>query len=287
MDKRVFAKSGIVLVNKPAGISSNAVVNKVKYALGATKAGHLGTLDLEGEGVLPITINKATKLFDFYLNKTKTYRTTFVFGIETDTLDLSGNVVKEKECDITKREILEVLPSMLGKYNQMPPQYSAKKINGKVAYKEARKGNVVDLKPKEVEIFKFELLGKEKKNTFSFEISCSSGTYIRCLARDLAERLDTYGSMQCILRTRCGSFELDDCITLDDVKSGKIDVVPCEELFDFEDINLDLHQTTKIYNGQKIPVKRKNGSYRVFNDQDFLGVGEVVDNILTLTLRLI
>jgi len=281
-----FFKSGIVLVNKPAGVSSNKVVNIVKYALKARKCGHLGTLDLEGEGVLPVTVNNATKLFDFYLGKTKTYQTVFVFGFETDTLDLAGDIIKTKECDIDKAQVENAIAKMIGKYNQMPPQYSAKKVNGKTAYKEARKGNVVQLTPKEIEIFDFKLLEQVDKNKFKFEITCSSGTYIRCICRDLAYMLGTYGSMQCILRTRCGTFALKDCITLDDVENGKIRVVPCEQLFSFDSIVLGFDDSQKLYNGVNLICQKPDGQYKVYSDYDFLGVGEVLNNVLTLKHRL-
>ena len=281
-----YFKSGIVLVNKPAGVSSNKVVNMVKYALGARKCGHLGTLDLEGEGVLPVTINSATKLFDYYLGKTKTYQTVFVFGFETDTLDMAGNVINTKECDIDKEQVESAIAKMVGKYNQMPPQYSAKKVNGKTAYKEARKGNSVTLSPKEIEIFDFELLEQIDKNKFKFEISCSSGTYIRCICRDLAYMLDTYGSMQCILRTRCGDFKLDDCITLDDVKNGKIDVISCDKLFDFKEIALGPDDAAKLNNGVILKCDMPDGQYKIYNGKTFMGVGQVADKALTLKLRL-
>lgn len=281
-----YLKSGIVLVNKPAGVSSNKVVNMVKYALGAKKCGHLGTLDQEGEGVLPVTVNSATRLFDFYLNKTKTYQTVFVFGLETDTLDLSGKIVKSKECDIDTHMVETAVSEMIGRYNQMPPQYSAKKVNGKTAYKEARKGNVVELKPKEIEIFDFKLLDKIEKNKFMFEITCSSGTYIRCICRDLAYKLDTYGSMQCILRTRCGNFDVKDCITLDDVKNGKIEVISCENLFEFDKIALKKDEALRLLNGVNLKCEMPDGQYKVYDDDCFMGVGNVADKVLTLNLRL-
>ena len=285
MDK--FTQSGIVLVNKPVGISSNKVVNIVKYKLGAKKCGHLGTLDLEGAGLLPVSVNGATKLFDYYLNKTKTYETIFVFGVETDTLDLSGVITKEKECDIAQTDVENAIKSMIGKYMQLPPQYSAKKVNGKIAYKEARKGETIELAPKEVEIYDFRLIEKLDKNKFKFEISCSSGTYIRCIARDLAEKLSTYGSMQCILRTRCGDFELKDANSMQDVENGKIRLIPCEELFDFEKVALQKVDAAKLLNGQEIGSALPEGKYRLFDDKTFLGLGQIKDGKLKLVLRLI
>ena len=287
-NKPLFEKSGVVLVNKPAGVSSSKVVNIVKFKLGAKKAGHLGTLDLEGEGLLPVTVNNATKLFDFFLNKTKTYETVFVFGIETDTLDMSGQILREKECHLSAQQVEDVAKSMVGKYNQMPPQYSAKKVGGKVAYKEARKGKVLELKPKEIEIFDFKLLSQESENKFRFQITCSSGTYIRSVCRDMAERLSTYGSMQCILRTRCGAFDLKDAYTLQDIEEGKFKVLSCENMFDFDKILLLREDVERLFHGQRLPFLRENGLVRIFDNtqNSFVGIGEVIDNILKLVLRL-
>ena len=286
MDKIATTKSGIVLVNKPVGISSNKVVNIVKYVLKARKCGHLGTLDLEGRGLLPVCVNNATKLFNFFLDKDKTYQTTFVFGFETDTLDTSGQIVKEKECDISRKMVEEVLPSMIGKYLQMPPQYSAKKINGQTAYKVARSGGEVELKPKEVEIYDIKLLRKLRKNTFKLEISCSSGTYIRSVCRDLATKLSTYGSMQCITRTRCGTFKLEDTISLRDVKNGKINLISCDILFDYPSLQLDFDTCSKLYIGQILKTDFEEGRYKIYNEKDFIGIGHVEDKLLKLDIRL-
>lgn len=280
--------NGIVLVNKPEGISSNAVVNIVKRVLGAKKCGHLGTLDLEGAGLLPVTVNNATRLFDYFLKKDKTYETVFVFGIETDTYDTSGKVVKQIECDIQTDDVEQAIKQMIGKYMQMPPIYSAKKVGGKVAYKEAVKGNALELKPKEVEIYDFKLLKKIDKNVFKFEISCSSGTYIRSIAHDLAEKMSTYGSMQCILRTRCGGFYLKNAYGLQDIKDGKFEIIPCENLFDYEKLNLDKTMASKLLNGQILKIDNiKSGVFKIFDQDLFLGLGEIKDNVLRFKLRLV
>lgn len=281
-----FNKSGIILVNKPAGISSNTVVNIVKHSLGAKKCGHLGTLDLEGQGLLPVTVNSATKLFDYFLNKDKTYETIFIFGYETDTLDTSGEIIKQKECFITKNQVEEAIKTMIGKYSQMPPQYSAKKVGGKVAYKEARSGRQIDLKPKEVEIYDFKLLERVDNNVFRFSISCSSGTYIRSVCRDLAEKLNTYGSMQCIIRTRCGGFHLNNAQTIEDIKNKNFNLISCENVFDYESINLTVEQCQKLFNGQKIFFEKFDGLYKMFNEGDFIGIGEIKNNNLKFYLRL-
>lgn len=286
MKEYKFKDSGIVLVNKPKGISSNKVVNIVKYKLGAKKCGHLGTLDLEGEGLLPITVNHATKLFDYFLQKDKTYETEFVFGFETDTLDTSGKIIKESDVNFSEEDLKREISSMTTKYMQMPPQYSAKKVNGQVGYKMARKGEAINLQPKEVEITEFKILKKINDNTYRFKINCSSGTYIRSVCRDLAYRLGTYGSMQYILRTRCGVFCIEDAYSLEDIEKGNFSIIPCQDLFYYDIINLNESEFFKLKNGQQLKVDFKNDYYKVFFQKQFLGIAEVKDNLIKLTLRL-
>lgn len=279
--------NGIILVNKPKGMSSNTAVNIVKRAIGAKKCGHLGTLDLEGEGLLPVTVNAATKLFDYFLNKDKTYITTFQFGVNTDTLDAAGSVIGQKPFNFSRRELLDAINSMLGKQKQMPPMYSAKKVGGKVGYIEARKGNTLDLQPKEIEIYDIKLLKEDAKSgLYQFEITCSSGTYIRSIARDLGEKLNTYCIMQCILRTRCGVFCLQDAYSIEQIKNGEYYIIPPQDVFDFEELYLSETEFLKLCNGQKITMLYADGEYKVFYDDCFLGIGEVVNKELKLKLRL-
>ena len=286
MKKFDFKESGIILVNKPKGISSNAVVNVVKHSLNAKKCGHLGTLDLEGEGLLPVTVNHATKLFDFFLEKDKTYETEFIFGFETDTLDTSGKIIKTKEPNFSFNDLKNAVTSMTRKYFQMPPQYSAKKVNGQVGYKLARKGERIELQPKEVEIFDFKILSKINENRYRFEITCSSGTYIRSICRDLAEKLGTYGSMHCILRTKCGVFCIKDANSLEEIKNGNFNLIPCQNLFIYDTINLSHDEFLKLKNGVKIQVKEKNGNFKLFFNNKFLGIGEILNNQLKMKIRL-
>jgi len=286
-EKNFYVKSGIVLVNKPTGVSSNKIVNIVKYNLKAKKCGHLGTLDLEGAGLLPVTVNNATKLFDYFLNKDKTYKATFIFGIETDTLDMAGEIIKQKECDVSIEDVEKACKTLIGKQLQMPPIYSAKKVGGKVAYKEARKGIVLDLKPKEIEIFDIRVLNKLEKNKFEFEIKCSSGTYIRSIARDLGEKMSTYGSMQCILRTRCGGFSLENSNTLEEIESGKFNIIPCDEVFSYENLVIQNDEGLKLLNGQTVCKNVDDGIYKIYTDEMFLGLGQIDLKSLKLSLRLI
>ena len=279
--------NGIILLDKPKNISSNTAVNIVKHAVNAKKAGHLGTLDVLGHGLLPITLSKATKLFDYFLNKDKEYIASFKFGIETETFDLEGEIVKKDNKIITKEDVLKVIPSFIGKQNQMPPKYSAKKINGKKAYDIARRGEEVNLKPKEIEIYDLKLLKELNSNEFLFQIHCSSGTYIRSLCRDMAIALSTCGVMSDIIRTRCGRLSLNDAFSLEDIKNGKYKILPCEDLFEFDSIYLTKEDSFKVLNGVNINIKTGDGKYKVFDYNTFIGVGEVKNSVLKIILRLV
>ena len=280
--------NGIILINKPRGISSNSVVNKIKHLLKAEKAGHLGTLDVLGEGLLPVTIGKATKLFDYFLKKDKVYKTVFHFGYETTTLDMEGEPIFFNSKIITEADIIKILPNFIGKQNQMPPIYSAKKINGKKAYQLARAGeDKIELKPKQIEIYDIKLLSKKDNNTFEFEVHCSSGTYIRSLCRDVAYKLSTYATMLSIQRTRCGDFNLENAYSINDVENGKYQIISLDTIFDFQAIKLNKDQTKMLLNGMKVNYLSKDGRYKLYNDNQFLGIGCVCDNHLKFQLRLI
>ncbi|MBO5394383.1 MAG: tRNA pseudouridine(55) synthase TruB [Clostridia bacterium] len=291
-----MAINGVILVNKERNISSNKLVNKVKYLVKAEKAGHLGTLDVLGEGLLPITLGKGTKLFDYYLHKDKVYKTVFKFGETTDTLDLEGEVTDKNDVKVSREDVENAVLRFVGKQAQMPPKYSAKKINGQKAYDLARAGQEVDLKPKEIEIYSIIVLDQLAENTFEFEVHCSSGTYIRSLCRDIAESLSTYGVMLSIQRTKCGDFNLENAFTLQQIESGEFDIIKLDTLFSYPTLYLDEEQTSKILNGVLIPNnaigalckgETDNKLFKVFSEKDFLGVGEVAGGKLKLALRLI
>ena len=191
---------GFVNVNKPSGISSSKVVSICKKIFNTKKIGHMGTLDPLAEGVLPIAIGKATRMFDYFLDKHKEYVAEFTFGMTTDTLDAEGNIIEKCDYIPTKEKIIEILPSLIGVIDQIPPQYSAKKVNGRCAYDLARAGQIVDLKPKRIEIYDIKLL-EVKDNKFTFLIECSGGTYIRSIARDIATLVNSKAYMSKLIRT--------------------------------------------------------------------------------------
>ncbi|MBE7073819.1 MAG: tRNA pseudouridine(55) synthase TruB [Clostridiales bacterium] len=288
-----MAINGVILLNKERNVSSNKLVNKVKYLLKADKAGHLGTLDVLGEGLLPITLGKGTRLFEYYLNKDKIYKTVFKFGQTTDTLDLEGEVTQSNDIVVTLDELTQVVQTFIGKQDQMPPIYSAKKINGQKAYDLARAGQRVELKPKEIEIYNISVLNQLEQNTFELEVHCSSGTYIRSLCRDIATKLSTYGVMLSITRTKCGDFKIKDSYSLTDIENGIFKIIELDTLFDYECIKLNKEDELKILNGvylsaSKLDINAVEGAtFKLFGLQGFLGLGIINQGKLKFLLRLI
>lgn len=278
--------NGIILVNKESGFSSNQVVGKLKYLLKANKAGHLGTLDVLGRGLLPITLGRGTKLFDYFLNKDKVYQTIFEFGFATTTLDREGEITDKNDVEVSLEQLQNVCQKFIGKQDQLPPIYSAKKINGKKAYELARAGKSVDLKPKQIEIYDLKVLKQIEKNKFLLEVHCSSGTYIRSLCRDIASSLSTFGVMQDILRTKCGSFDIKESFTIENIEQGKYKIIPLDTVFDYE--KLITYEADKLLNGQLVKTDYQDGIYRIYTDNSlFLGIGNVKNKRLKLDMRLI
>ena len=204
--------NGIIIINKPKECTSHDIVYKIKKLFNE-KVGHTGTLDPNATGVLPLLIGKATQISKYLINHDKTYQVIMQLGKKTETADSEGKVIEEKE---VPQEILEnskiekALESFLGKQEQIPPMYSAIKINGKKLYEDARKGQEVEIKPRAVEIYNIEItnIQKEKKQ-IEFKVSCSKGTYIRTLCEDIAEKMRTVGYMKELKRTKVGNFNIE------------------------------------------------------------------------------
>lgn len=278
--------SGIINVLKPAGITSNAVLNIIKKQLKPNKIGHLGTLDPSGTGVLPVCINKATKLFDYYLKKNKCYRAIFVFGKETDTLDSDGQVVNQDNKIITKQQLENILPKIIGKQAQLPPRYSAKKFEGQRAYELARQDKDFELNAKEIEIYDINVITEIATNQFLFEIKCSSGTYIRSIARDIAKELNTFAYMGAIIRVSSGSFNIEDSIRLVDINEQRI--VPLKNIFkDRQNVFVDDKFYDKISNGCEIDIDQSDAdNVIVFCKDELFGIGNIKSNKLKVHTNL-
>lgn len=281
---------GIINIYKPCGMSSNFVLTLLKRNLNISKMGHMGTLDPLACGVLPVMVNKGTKLFDFYLNKTKVYRAVFTFGKQTNTLDSEGEVVNLTNIIPKKTEIEKAIPNFIGKFAQIPPVFSAKKVNGKKAYDLARHGEIVELKPKEIEIFDFKLIHQINKESYLFEIKCSSGTYIRSIARDLGEYLNTCAYMSALIRTDSGEFNILNSTFVKSLTNDNVfdKISKLENLLKkFETINLDKKFFKQISNGVKIKIERENkDNLIVFCNNQLIGIGKIENNLLSIKTNL-
>ncbi|MBQ7227891.1 MAG: tRNA pseudouridine(55) synthase TruB [Clostridia bacterium] len=266
--------SGVLNVYKPPGISSAYVVGKVKRILNTRAVGHMGTLDPMGEGVLLMGVGKGTRLFDYYLSKSKTYEASFKFGIMTDTIDATGTDTSRTENIPTEEEIEAVLPSLLGECDQIPPLYSAKSVGGVRAYKLARAGQTVELKPARVTINSIEKIEKIGENEYMFRIDCSSGTYIRSICRDLAEKLGSLAIMTSIKRTRCGNFFVDKSVELE--KLSEADVTPLEEaLLALPRYDADDAYYKKVINGVPLEVvDAPAGRFTLYCKNELIGIAE-------------
>lgn len=272
---------GFFNINKPSGVTSNYIVTNIKKRFNIKKVGHFGTLDPLASGVLPIAIGKATKLFDYFLDKDKVYLATFQFGYLTDTLDSEGTIEQVTNIIPTKEQIEIALKESTGKQLQMPPKYSAKNINGVRAYTLARKGEDVILNPKEIEIYEMKLIEQINNTTFTILIHCSSGTYIRSIARDLGFKLNSLATMIGLIRKKSGNFCLENAV---DINSLTLD-----NLINIEDIltnvpliNIDDNFYTKLLNGVPIPYEEDINECLVYCKGELFGIGNTKNNTLKI-----
>ena len=205
---------GVIVIRKEKGFTSHDVVAKLRGILHMKKIGHTGTLDPDAEGVLPVALGKATRLVDMITDKEKTYEAVMRLGVVTDTQDMSGTVLSQTtELSVTEEELCTVVSSFVGDYMQVPPMYSALKVNGKKLYELAREGKTVGRKPRPVHFYEIEILDISFP-LVHFRVTCSKGTYIRTLCHDIGEKLGCGAAMESLLRTKVGRFTLDDAITL-------------------------------------------------------------------------
>ena len=227
---------GIINVYKEKGFTSHDVVAKLRGILRMKKIGHTGTLDPAAEGVLPVCLGKGTRLCDMLTDKTKTYRAVLLLGQETDTQDTTGTVLAEYPVEVTEEAVQEAIYSFLGDYMQIPPMYSALKVNGKKLYELARQGKEVERQPRPVQILDIQI-GQVDLPRVTFSVTCSKGTYIRTLCYDIGRKLGCGGCMESLLRTRVDRFKLEDSLTLSQIEKlrdeGRVEeyVVPVEGVF--------------------------------------------------------
>lgn len=246
--------NGIIVINKPKDYTSRDIVNIVSKKLNTKKVGHTGTLDPLATGVLVLPIGRALKVSELLTSNTKEYVAEVILGYETDMLDITGTEIKRNIPSVTKEELLKVLKSYIGKYNQEVPLYSAVKVGGRKLYEYARSGTPVIPPSKEVEVYSLELISdlKHIKGAVEFTIRCevSKGTYIRSLIRDIAYSLNTYGTMKNLIRTRQGIFTLKDAYTLKDIEENNYKLLSIKEcLPNIKTTVIEEPLLTKVKNG--------------------------------------
>lgn len=271
---------GILNVNKEKGISSARVVSLVRRALGMKKVGHTGTLDLEASGVLPIVIGKATRVSDYMMTKDKVYETELILGAKTDTLDAAGKIIAKSDKVVSRDEFIEAMNTFKGEIEQIPPMYSALKVNGKKLYDLARDGIEIERKRRKVKVYDIDLLDFAFPQA-TIRVTCSKGTYIRTLVDDIGEKLGTLAYVNELKRVRVGDLDVKDAINSEDIlKIAKKDLL--EKLYpvdfalkDFEKIVLDKKYLENLVNGQMVEVAdRFDKTVRVYAGEDFIGLGE-------------
>ena len=266
--------NGIIIINKPQGITSRDVVNIAIKKLGIKKIGHTGTLDPIATGVMVICIGPSTKLVDMLTSNDKEYIAEVTLGIKTDTLDITGNVIDTLDVNVTKEAIINVLNSFKGKYMQEVPIYSAVKINGKKLYEYARCNEKITLPKREVEIKNIELLDYNK-NKFTFKCLVSKGTYIRSLIRDICDKLNTLGTMSKLTRTKQGKFSIDECISIDSISRDNIKNI--KDILDIKKIIVDNYLKFKIINGQILDNIYNTNEVLFINNNEELAIYKIYE----------
>ena len=286
--------SGIVLLDKPLGITSNRALQIVKRFYNAAKAGHTGSLDPLATGLLPLCLGEATKVSGFLLDADKVYLATLKLGIKTFSADAEGEVIETRAVEnYTEKQINAAIEPFLGDIEQTPPMHSALKVDGQPLYKLAHQGIVIERKSRPVHIFAIDVL-RHEGDEIDIEVHCSKGTYIRTLAEDIGENLGCGAHLIALRRTESGPFHLEESITLDEleqlaenVKEEGFDeldsiLMPAEEaLHDWDDVDLSEDAAFYICRGQavQVPNAPTEGLVRLFSEKDgFLGIGEIMDD---------
>ncbi len=281
-------RSGVINIYKEAGYTSHDVVAKLRGILKQKKIGHTGTLDPQAQGVLPVCLGKGTKLCDLLADHDKEYEAVLRLGITTDTQDMEGNVLQESSVQMSEEEVRTCILSFQGEQMQVPPMYSALKVNGKKLYELAREGKVVERKARPVTFHKIEVLWMELPKV-KIRVQCSKGTYIRTLCNDIGEKLGCGGCMEELLRTRVERFALEDAVKLDEVQKameeGTVDslIFPVDRIFDqYPTAKTTTQGDLLVHNGNRLfsellqeEPEAESGYVRVYDSEDtFIGLFE-------------
>ena len=286
---------GFVNIHKPAGETSSKTVQFVKWTLikklgldKRIKVGHFGTLDPEASGVLPIAVGNACRLFDYSLDKVKKYRAEIVFGLLTDTLDIFGEETKRVECNVSEEEFKRLLLDFPTSYDQIPPNVSAKSIGGVKAYKLARQGVEFSLPAKNVNIYALDYVETQGENKFVFDLSCSAGTYVRSICRDLGEMLSLPACMGNLLRLRSGEFDINNAVAKEDFELDPLKYLLPPDLVveKFPVMTVSKETNIKLKNGLEQYTDYEDGLYRIYEDDLLIGLCRVKDGVNKFVTRL-
>ena len=294
--------SGVLLLDKPQGCSSNHILQKVKRLFGAAKAGHTGSLDPLATGMLPVCLGEATKISAFLLDSDKRYRLACQLGVSTNTGDAEGEVIDTQDATaITEQDILAVLPEFIGEIEQVPPMFSALKHNGERLYDLARKGIEVERKPRTITIYNIDYISlttdEQQRIILELDVECSKGTYVRTLAEDIAKKLDCCAHITALRRLSVGPYS-DDMVTIDDLmalaEEGQDALDACLQpidsgVADWPDVRLGSDAAFYVRQGQPVlvPHAPTEGWVRIYDQSHFLGLGEIQDDGLVAPRRMI
>ncbi len=277
--------NGIVIVDKPQGWTSQDVTARLRRVFNTRRIGHGGTLDPMATGVLPVFVGRATRGVEFFEHAEKTYEAVLRLGLTTDTEDVTGTVLEEKEVSISEEEFLNILPRFRGKIQQIPPMYSALKVDGQKLYDLARKGIEVERKPREIEIKELTCLSFDG-NSAVLRVRCSKGTYIRTLCKDIGAALGCGGCMAALRRTSAGEYTISESVplqTLLETQSPEDYLLSVDSMFEScEKIVLTPKQEARIRNGNSFSVTLSDGTYRVYSQNgEFLALCKAENGVLT------
>ena len=274
---------GIIVINKPKNCTSHDIVRKAKKILNE-KVGHTGTLDPNATGVLPLLVGKGTQISKYLINHDKTYEAVLKLGEKTDTADIEGQVIEKKEVqpsNLEKENVEKVLKSLIGKQEQIPPIYSAIKVNGKKLYEYARHGEQVEIEPRTIEIYDLQLIDIQEQE-ITYKVHCSKGTYIRTLCEKIAEKLDTVGYMKELKRTQVGEFLIENSITIEELENNiEKKFITIERYFEkYPKINLNEKKLQLFLNGVQLTHELQDGIYTIYSEERFIGIGTVKNKLL-------
>ncbi len=277
--------NGIVIVDKPAGWTSQDVVSKLRGVLQTRRIGHGGTLDPMATGVLPVFVGRATRGVEFFEHADKTYEAVLKLGITTDTEDTTGTVLEQKPVNVTQTEFLECLQQFRGEIQQIPPMYSALKVNGQKLYDLARQGKQVERKSRKITIFELQCLSFDG-NTARLLVHCSKGTYIRTLCKDIGEKLGCGGCMASLRRVQAGAYKIETAVSMEQLIAAEHPeqyLAPVDSLFSqYDKVTLTEKQEVRCRNGNSFSMRLPEGTYRAYSQSgEFLMLAQVKDGVMS------